>query len=79
MKPSTANFTLQVLSMAAVSHNHAGYQARLDYVKQILADYLNLSDEIGRQQPSSKSTSSFSTLNYLISKFAIISNDDDPE
>ncbi|KAI1149491.1 kinase-like domain-containing protein [Nemania diffusa] len=32
--------------MAAVSHNHAHYQARLDYIKQILADYLNLSDEV---------------------------------
>ncbi|KAI0537175.1 hypothetical protein GGR58DRAFT_472888 [Xylaria digitata] len=32
--------------MVAVSHNHAHYQARLDYIKQILADYLNLSDEV---------------------------------
>ncbi|KAI0429806.1 kinase-like domain-containing protein [Xylaria sp. FL1042] len=35
--------------MAAVSHNHAYYQARLDYIKQILADYLNLPDEVIKQ------------------------------
>ncbi|KAI0098901.1 kinase-like domain-containing protein [Nemania sp. FL0031] len=32
--------------MATVSHNHAHYHARLDYIKQILADYLNLSAEV---------------------------------
>ncbi|KAI1128594.1 kinase-like domain-containing protein [Nemania abortiva] len=31
--------------MATVSHNDTHYQARLDYVKQILADYLHLPDE----------------------------------
>ncbi|KAI3325201.1 kinase-like domain-containing protein [Xylariaceae sp. AK1471] len=31
--------------MATVSHNHAHYQARLDYIKEILADYLNLPNE----------------------------------
>lgn len=39
--------------MAAVSHNHAHYQARLDYIKQILADYLNLSDEVGNKLAAS--------------------------
>lgn len=34
--------------MAAVSHNHEGYQARLDFIREkILAEHLGLSGEVG--------------------------------
>ncbi|KAF7557456.1 hypothetical protein G7Z17_g659 [Cylindrodendrum hubeiense] len=35
--------------MAAVSHNHAKYQARLDYIQQLLVDHLDLSSEDAEQ------------------------------
>ncbi|KAI5859883.1 phosphotransferase enzyme family-domain-containing protein [Durotheca rogersii] len=35
--------------MATISHNHTHYQARLDYIKQILADYLNLPNQVIEQ------------------------------
>ena len=35
--------------MAAVSHNHTNYQARLDYIQQLLVDHLGLSSKVGKQ------------------------------
>ncbi|MCJ1271106.1 hypothetical protein MMC22_011005, partial [Lobaria immixta] len=36
--------------MAAVSHDHTNYQARLDYIPQLLVDHLGLSSKVGKQE-----------------------------
>jgi hypothetical protein len=36
--------------MAAFSHNHINYQARLDYIQQLLADRLGLSSKVSNQE-----------------------------
>jgi len=35
--------------MVVLSHNHANYQARLDYIQQLLLDHLGLSSKVSKQ------------------------------
>ena len=38
--------------MEAIFHNHTNYQARFDYIQQLLVDRLGLSSKVGK--PASK-------------------------
>ena len=57
---------IQTVAGVSENHNHANYQARLDYVKQVVGSHLGLSEKVGRQRVTQARTQARAQVPVII-------------